>query len=231
MAKPVSGESKFTSYQQGVLQAVVTSRSSSRLRILLGVLVLASFPLSWISPTVSQAAKSAPISIPEPPGPGCDAPPCSEPPGDGGGSPSEPGDSDDPEGPVAPTDEGEAPAATDGETVDASSDTTTIQGQSRPDDTDSEQRPTAFEVLPHVGPESLGWDSIGRLPSRLSEESAQVGEELRRVAIETVQTFAFPLLLVGAIIAFLLFQGWLDRRDPKLALIPVDSSHDFVDFV
>jgi hypothetical protein len=45
-----------------------------------------------------------------------------------------------------------------------------------------------------------------------------------------VQEFAFPLTLAIAVLLFLLFQGELDRRDPKLAYAPVDSTKDMVSF-
>lgn len=53
---------------------------------------------------------------------------------------------------------------------------------------------------------------------------------LARTAGEAVQEFAFPLTLAIAVLLFLLFQGELDRRDPKLAYAPVDSTKDMVSF-
>ncbi|MDQ3981270.1 MAG: hypothetical protein M3271_01160 [Actinomycetota bacterium] len=54
--------------------------------------------------------------------------------------------------------------------------------------------------------------------------------ELARTAGKAVQEFAFPLTLAIAVLLFLLFQGELDRRDPKLAFAPVDSTKDMVSF-
>lgn len=54
--------------------------------------------------------------------------------------------------------------------------------------------------------------------------------ELARTAGKAVQEFAFPLTLAIAVLLFLLFQGELDRRDPKLAYAPVDSTKDMVSF-
>lgn len=53
---------------------------------------------------------------------------------------------------------------------------------------------------------------------------------LARTAGKAVQEFAFPLTLAIAVLLFLLFQGELDRRDPKLAYAPVDSTKDMVSF-
>ena len=54
--------------------------------------------------------------------------------------------------------------------------------------------------------------------------------DLARTAGKAVQEFAFPLTLAIAVLLFLLFQGELDRRDPKLAYAPVDSTKDMVSF-
>lgn len=53
---------------------------------------------------------------------------------------------------------------------------------------------------------------------------------LAATAGKAVQEFAFPLTLAIAVLLFLLFQGELDRRDPKLAYAPVDSTKDMVSF-
>ena len=80
-----------------------------------------------------------------------------------------------------------------------------------------------------------------------TESSASAGEEtghafglrvplgssigsLAATAGKAVQEFAFPLTLAIAVLLFLLFQGELDRRDPKLAYAPVDSTKDMVSF-
>lgn len=54
--------------------------------------------------------------------------------------------------------------------------------------------------------------------------------QLARTAGEAVKTFAFPLSLTILVLIFLLIQGEIDRRDPKLAFAPVDSSKDMVHF-
>jgi hypothetical protein len=53
---------------------------------------------------------------------------------------------------------------------------------------------------------------------------------LARTAGEAVKTFAFPLSLTVLVVIFLLIQGEIDRRDPKLAFAPIDSSKDMVHF-
>ena len=58
---------------------------------------------------------------------------------------------------------------------------------------------------------------------------ASIGS-LAATAGKAVQEFAFPLTLAIAVLLFLLFQGELDRRDPKLAFAPVDSTKDMVTF-
>lgn len=54
--------------------------------------------------------------------------------------------------------------------------------------------------------------------------------KLAQTAGEAVKTFAFPLSLTVLVLIFLLIQGEIDRRDPKLAFAPVDSSKDTVYF-
>ena len=54
--------------------------------------------------------------------------------------------------------------------------------------------------------------------------------KLARTAGEAVKTFAFPLSLTILVLIFLLIQGEIDRRDPKLAFAPIDSSKDMVLF-
>lgn len=41
------------------------------------------------------------------------------------------------------------------------------------------------------------------------------------VAVETAKQFGFPLALALIVVAFAMFQNYLDRQDPKLALAPV----------
>jgi hypothetical protein len=44
-------------------------------------------------------------------------------------------------------------------------------------------------------------------------------------AVKLARTVAFPIALALLVIGFLLVQGWIDRKDPKLALAPVGSEY------
>lgn len=70
-------------------------------------------------------------------------------------------------------------------------------------------------------------------PASEQGESSALARSLARLAStagEAVQRFAFPLSLTILVLVFLLVQGEIDRRDPKLAFAPVDSSKDMVYF-
>ncbi|MGH2756284.1 MAG: hypothetical protein ACRDI3_00670, partial [Actinomycetota bacterium] len=54
--------------------------------------------------------------------------------------------------------------------------------------------------------------------------------EIGRVAAEAAQQVAFPLALAMMVGAFLMVQNRIDRRDPKLALAPIDSDHELLTF-
>ena len=54
--------------------------------------------------------------------------------------------------------------------------------------------------------------------------------QIGRIATEAARQAAFPLALALLVIAFLMVQNRLDRKDPKLALAPVDSEHDLLSF-
>jgi hypothetical protein len=47
---------------------------------------------------------------------------------------------------------------------------------------------------------------------------------------DAARRFAFPMTVAGLAALFLLVQGRLDRRDPKLATAPIDSRDDVVSF-
>jgi hypothetical protein len=49
-------------------------------------------------------------------------------------------------------------------------------------------------------------------------------------AVVVATSFGFPLLLMLAVIGFLLVQGYLDRRDPKLRMAPASSNELIVPF-
>lgn len=84
---------------------------------------------------------------------------------------------------------------------------------------------TVTDPKPGVAPEEEAAHAFGlRVPL-----GSSIGN-LARTAGKAVQEFAFPLTLAIAVLLFLLFQGELDRRDPKLAYAPVDSTKDMVSF-
>jgi hypothetical protein len=73
----------------------------------------------------------------------------------------------------------------------------------------------------------------GAVPGADEDDSSAITRSLARLAStagEAVQRFAFPLSLTILVLLFLLVQGEIDRRDPKLAFAPVDSSKDMVYF-
>lgn len=55
-------------------------------------------------------------------------------------------------------------------------------------------------------------------------------QQIGRVAAEAAKQMAFPLALTLLVGAFLTMQNRMDRKDPKLALAPVDSEHDLLTF-
>ena len=54
--------------------------------------------------------------------------------------------------------------------------------------------------------------------------------QIGRIASEAAKQMAFPLALTLLVIGFLTMQNRMDRKDPKLALAPVDSEHDLLSF-
>jgi hypothetical protein len=62
----------------------------------------------------------------------------------------------------------------------------------------------------------------GRIGRRLGE--------LSQVAVKTAERFSFPLSLAFFVVLFMVVQGRIDRRDPKLRLAPLDSKHDLASF-
>jgi hypothetical protein len=78
-----------------------------------------------------------------------------------------------------------------------------------------------------------GGDGTGEPPTAVPDDSNAFTRSLAQLAStagEAVQRFAFPLSLTILVVVFLLIQGEIDRRDPKLAFAPVDSSKDMVYF-
>lgn len=65
-------------------------------------------------------------------------------------------------------------------------------------------------------------------PASTSEDS--LVQQIGRIAAEAVKNAAFPLALILLVGGFLVVQNRIDRRDPKLALAPVDPEHDLLSF-
>ncbi|HEV3472510.1 MAG TPA: hypothetical protein VG408_04805, partial [Actinomycetota bacterium] len=79
-------------------------------------------------------------------------------------------------------------------------------------------------------------DAKNRTPIRLSSATTTttndsgVIQQIGRVAAEAAQQAAFPLVLTLLVGAFLIGQNRIDRRDPKLAMAPIDSEQDLLSF-
>jgi hypothetical protein len=56
------------------------------------------------------------------------------------------------------------------------------------------------------------------------------GDSLADQATRIAQKIAFPLVLLILVAAFLLLQSRLDKKDPKLALAPVDADDQYLTF-
>lgn len=55
-------------------------------------------------------------------------------------------------------------------------------------------------------------------------------EDVGRAAVEAAKTLAFPLALIVVVVGFLAIQGRIGRKDPKLALAPVDTAEESLSF-
>jgi hypothetical protein len=64
----------------------------------------------------------------------------------------------------------------------------------------------------------------------LEAASPGIVAEIGRVAAEAAEQVAFPLALALMVGAFLMVQNRIDRRDPKLALAPIDANHETLTF-
>lgn len=87
-------------------------------------------------------------------------------------------------------------------------------------------RPTASTVPDARGPVADGAVAEGSRPGTDGPMSLR----LRRAAAETAGPFTFPVVLAGAIVAFLLLQPRLDRDDPTLAHAGVGRDDDLLGF-
>ena len=72
--------------------------------------------------------------------------------------------------------------------------------------------------------------SAGDVQFSTSSSGSSPFANVGRVAIEAAKTLAFPLALTLLVIGFLTVQGRIGRKDPKLALAPVDTSGESLTF-
>ena len=75
-------------------------------------------------------------------------------------------------------------------------------------------------------------DSSARSASATrSKDDLGIGPATRTLARFAVAAeFGFPLALAAAVLGFLLIQGYVDRRDPKLRMAPQSMSETYVRF-
>lgn len=97
-----------------------------------------------------------------------------------------------------------------------------------PDGTERDDEPHR-QLIDLTGGDDAGPDGSGSDTADDGSIAASIAQ-LAQTAGEAVKTFAFPLSLTVLVLIFLLIQGEIDRRDPKLAFAPVDSSKDMVHF-
>ncbi len=72
---------------------------------------------------------------------------------------------------------------------------------------------------------------LGELASQTQLFTRPTLAEIARAAQEAIKQFTFPIALTLMVAAFMLAQGKLDRKDPKLALAAVDTDEDMLSFV
>ena len=72
---------------------------------------------------------------------------------------------------------------------------------------------------------------MGAASRAISAAAAQVARVVQPAAALAVATeFGFPLLLALAVLGYLLAQGYVDRRDPKLRMAPQHANDGIVAF-
>jgi len=80
-------------------------------------------------------------------------------------------------------------------------------------------------------PSILSTSQLGDLASQTRLLSGPSLAEVARAAQEAIKQFTFPIALTLMVVAFMLGQGRVDRKDPKLALAAVDTDEDMLSFV
>lgn len=72
--------------------------------------------------------------------------------------------------------------------------------------------------------------SLGGVEFSTTSSGSSLFSNAARVAIEAAKTLAFPLVLALVVVGFLAIQGRIGRKDPKLALAPVDTDEEYLAF-
>lgn len=72
--------------------------------------------------------------------------------------------------------------------------------------------------------------AVRAVAEAVEEPADSVVQQIGRVAAEAAEQMAFPVILLLMVGAFLVGQNRVDRRDPKLALAPVDLDADLLSF-
>lgn len=85
--------------------------------------------------------------------------------------------------------------------------------------TDSSQR----DPKTNLGP-------IAAVSDEVAAPRPDVIQQIGRVFAEAAEQAAFPAVLTALVIGFLMLQSRIDRRDPKLAMAPVDAEHEHLSF-
>jgi hypothetical protein len=89
--------------------------------------------------------------------------------------------------------------------------------------------PTAAAAVSQ--PQPVETTAPGPLALVFDAAVGQVGRVLKPEAAAVVAvTFGFPLVLNIAVVLFLLVQGWVDARDPKLRVAPQTATETVVAF-
>lgn len=90
---------------------------------------------------------------------------------------------------------------------------------------------TALNFVPSVGAEQPATRHISMASGYAPVETGEgFLSKLGRIATEAAERMAFPLALTLLVVGFLVVQGRIDRKDPKLALAPVDAEHELLSF-
>lgn len=97
--------------------------------------------------------------------------------------------------------------------------------RTRTDDTSANVRGTRFQRTS----DDRGANTVNEV-SRPGATRTSTIESLGERATRIAQEVAFPLILLAMVAAFLIIQSRLDKKDPKLALAPLDIDEQYLIF-